>query len=1072
MNQPPSMGPGCEPDHSVLPLDDACDRFEADWRKGCRPRVEDFLDERGESERAKLLRWLLQVEVELRHKDGDVPTPDEYLRRFPGHPEVIAEVFAASSVGAGPVGTIRIPTSHGRPGDGDDEARVPGGSGRVVGGSRFRILSAHAQGGLGKISVAWDEELGREVAVKEIHRDRADDESRGRFVREAKITGNLEHPGIVPVYALGEFGDGRPFYAMRFIRGESLKQAIARFHAADVPGRDPGERVLALRNLLRRFIDVCNAIAFAHSRGVLHRDIKPGNIMIGEYGETLVVDWGLAKAVGGAEGGGGAAAQRVPRPHSAGGSMPTVAGSALGTPAYMSPEQAAGELDRLGPRSDVYSLGATLYCLLTGKKPLGDRGGDIEELLRRARAGDVPPARMVMREVPPALEAVCRKAMAPRPEDRYDSARALADDVERWLADEPVAAWREPRSGRALRWARRHRTPVAASLVAMMAAVLGLGAATVVQARVNDQLMNAKAMTDRALDETRRAKSDTQATLKFFQDKVLAAARPKEQEGGLGIDATIRAAVDAAEPGIEKSFGDQPAVEASIRHTLGETYLYLGDLNPAIRQHDRALALRRWFLGPDHSDTLRSMSDLAVTYQAAGRLADALPLFQESLARRRSLVGRDHPDSLVALSDLAQAYLADGRLTEAVPMHEEALKGQRARLGSDAPDTLQSMNFLAQAYQEAGRLTEALPLFQEALKRRQATLGSDHPSTLESMNNLALAYRGTGRAADVLLLQEELLARTKARLGIDHPHTLTCMNNLANSYQLAGRLADALPLYKEELERCRAKVGSDHPDTFISLNNLARAYQNAGRLAEAIPLFRQSLDGRRARMGPEHPATFLAMNNLGVAYERAGRTRRGPAIARGGAEGSAGQAPPRPSRHAPLDGQPGARRPGRPSGRGRAARARMPGDPGAAGTGRLAHLRDPRPARRQPAGPEEVRRGRAAPARELRGPEGPGSQDTGPGQEAADPGRRPDHPALRGVGQARRGGGVEGTAGPARPARRRLRPAVARQSSPDRPCWRMWRHVVWNDPGDRPAGMVRPRAYLISADQRMWGRPA
>jgi tetratricopeptide (TPR) repeat protein/tRNA A-37 threonylcarbamoyl transferase component Bud32 len=734
------------------------------------------------------------------------------------------------------------------------------------------LLRGHARGGLGEVFVAYDKELHREVALKEIRADRVDDGgSRARFLLEAEITGSLEHPGIVPVYGMGEFGGGRPYYAMRFVQGESLKAALAKFHAAEGPGRDPGERAPALRGLLRRFIDVCNAIAYAHSRGVLHRDIKPANIMLGTYGETLVVDWGLVKAIGRPEGDAGVATGRPLRPAAAGRSTPTVAGAALGTPAFMSPEQASGELDRLGPRSDIYSLGATLYCLLTGRAPLDDNDGDTEERLRRARAGEIAPPRQVKREVPPALEAVCKKAMARLPEDRYESARALADDVEHWLADEPVGAWREPWTTQARRWAKRHRTPMAAAVVALAAGVIGLAALTVVQKRANDRLRDANAATGRALAEAQDARGESRAALTFFQDKVLAAARPKDQEGGLGIDATIRAAMDAAEPGIEKSFADQPAVEASIRHTLGVTYLYLGDLDPATRQHERALALRRRILGPDHPDTLKSMSDLAVVYQAAGRLADALPLFEDVLARRRARLGPDHADSFVAMSDLALAYQQAGRLTAAVPLLEQGLKGQHARLGPDHPDTLQSMNYLALAYDEAGRPADALPLFEETLRRRQAVLGSDHPSTLQSISNLALAYRGLGRAADALSLQEELLKRTRFRLGVDHPHTLTCMNNLANSYQLAGRLADALPLYEEGLARCRVKLGPDHLDTLIALNNLAMAHQNSGRLADALPLFRESLDARRAKMGPDHPATFVAMNNLALAYRQAGR---------------------------------------------------------------------------------------------------------------------------------------------------------------------------------------------------------
>ena len=262
---------------------------------------------------------------------------------------------------------------------------------------------------------------------------------------EAEITGGLEHPGIVPVYALGCEPGGEPFYAMRFIRGESLKQVIERFHAAEGTGAtqpsapaqetgvqtgngrkassssadDPGRRLLEFRKLLRRFTDVCNAMDYAHSRGVLHRDIKPSNIVVGKHGETLVVDWGLAKAVGRAEPGVGPADGPL-IPSSASGSAETLPGSIMGTPAYMSPEQAAGDLDRLGPASDVYSLGATLYGVLTGAPPFE---GSAEEVLRAVQKGEFRPPRAVNPAVDPALDAICSKAMSLQPEHRYPSCR-------------------------------------------------------------------------------------------------------------------------------------------------------------------------------------------------------------------------------------------------------------------------------------------------------------------------------------------------------------------------------------------------------------------------------------------------------------------------------------------------------------------------------------------------------------------------------------------------------------------------------------------------------------------------
>lgn len=380
-------------------------------------------------------------------------------------------------------------------------------------GTRFAILRPYARGGLGLVSVALDQELHREVALKEIQERHADKpETRTRFILEAEITGGLEHPGIVPVYGLGAYGDGRPFYAMRFIRGDSLQTAIANFHD-DERACDPGERVLELRQLLHRFIDVCNAIEYAHAKGVLHRDLKPGNIMLGNYGETLVVDWGLAKVLGlAAIPDHGDERPLIPTPEAD--AVETQMGATIGTPAYMSPEQAAGRLDLLSAASDVYSLGATLYTLLTGRPPIdGERDPDIRAawkeqelaagsqldrrqqwaiacpmILQKAQAGDIVRPRQVNRGIPPALEAICLKAMALRRQDRYGSARALADDLEHWLADEPVAVHREPWTETLGRWARRHRawTRAAAAALLVVAAVSCIAAALIDRARANE----------------------------------------------------------------------------------------------------------------------------------------------------------------------------------------------------------------------------------------------------------------------------------------------------------------------------------------------------------------------------------------------------------------------------------------------------------------------------------------------------------------------------------------------------------------------------------------------------------
>jgi WD40 repeat protein/serine/threonine protein kinase len=357
------------------------------------------------------------------------------------------------------------------------------------GETRFVVLRPHARGGLGEVFVALDAELNREVALKAILPHHAEDAvNRARFAQEAEITGRLEHPGIVPVYSYGEYPDGRPYYAMRFIKGDSLKLAIERFHD---PGQTPpGSRALALRKLLGAFLAVCQAIHYAHSRGVLHRDLKPDNIMLGKFGETLVVDWGLAKPVGQAEPGADAAERSLSeaplRPLSGSGSVETQAGSMVGTPGYMSPEQALGRQDLISQASDVYGLGATLYCLLTGQPPFA--GQALPELLQRVQKGDFLPPRAVRAAVPAPLEAICLKAMALAPKHRYASPQELAEELEHWLADEPVKAYSEPRRVRVARWARRHRPLVTGAAALLLTAVVALSLGLVLLGQANTEI--------------------------------------------------------------------------------------------------------------------------------------------------------------------------------------------------------------------------------------------------------------------------------------------------------------------------------------------------------------------------------------------------------------------------------------------------------------------------------------------------------------------------------------------------------------------------------------------------------
>jgi serine/threonine-protein kinase len=360
----------------------------------------------------------------------------------------------------------QLPTTQ--PIDNGPAATVHGSSRGPGAAGRFQILSLIDEGGLGSVFLARDGELNREVALKQIKEQMANHkQSRARFVLEAEITGNLEHPGVVPVYGKGEYDDGRPYYAMQFIRGENLKVAADRFHHDPRLAKDAGERRAEFQKLLRRFLTACETMAYAHSRGVIHRDLKPRNILLGPFGETLVVDWGLAKVVGHEEQ--VPAADLTLRPPSSSSIEATIAGTRLGTAAYMSPEQARGEVERIGPASDIYGLGATLYYLLTGRAPF--EGDDQLELMLKVEQGEFRPPRELSPKLDRALNAICCKAMALNPKDRYDSARALSDDLERWLSDQPVEAYPEPILTRANRWMRRHRR-LAGSVAALVVVTL------------------------------------------------------------------------------------------------------------------------------------------------------------------------------------------------------------------------------------------------------------------------------------------------------------------------------------------------------------------------------------------------------------------------------------------------------------------------------------------------------------------------------------------------------------------------------------------------------------------------
>jgi eukaryotic-like serine/threonine-protein kinase len=770
-------------------------------------------------------------------------------------------------------------------------------------GQRFRVLRPHARGGRGAVFVALDRELHREVALKQLLDEHADDPvSQARFLLEAEVTGGLEHPGIVPVYGLGAYAGGRPYYAMRFIRGDSLKETIGRFHADETLKADLGRRSLELRKLLRRFLDVCNAIDYAHSRGVIHRDIKPANIVVGKYGETLMVDWGLAKVTGRSDPGAG---ERTLLPSLPSGSSETLPGSTLGTPAYMSPEQARGELEHLGPRSDVYSLGATLYVLLTGKPP--QEGDDIGEVLRRVQHGEFPRPRQLDASIDPALEAVCLRAMALQPRDRYASPRLLAEDIERWMADEPVTVWREPFSRRLSRWVTRHRTGVTGVAAAVLAGVVGLAAVLAVQSSANARLSASLDRETRANEDLASANAElgrSKAAVQARYDLAVEAIRAfhtgvsedfllKEDRFKELRDRLLKSASDfygklGALLGRESDVGSRRALTRA-NFELARLTDHVGRKDAALAAHRSVLAEREAIAAEPGADVEakvnvgRSLIEVATLLDATGKTGEALTAYRRSEAMLAGLAGSDP----AARAALAAGRTSIGRLLLYTGKSQEALTALKlARADQEAPaaapaasrdarrelaETLQLIGYLLWY---TGRPAEALPEYRTAGAIYQR-LADEDPAVIEFRRGLAAShfYLGivlmlTGRPSEA-----ELELRTAVAMGqefADENPAVTRFRRalaidryfLGNLLVQTGRPAEAEIEFRTAVAILQ-EVANDHPAVaeFRVLLELIRSQRGlllswTGRPAEGEAECRTAVETVQ-KLADDNPANTL-----------------------------------------------------------------------------------------------------------------------------------------------------------------------------------------------------------------------
>ena len=795
--------------------------------------------------------------------------------------------------------------------------------------TRFRIMREHAKGGLGAVLVAFDEELRREVAVKEIQGRHADNpDSQARFLLEAEITGGLEHPGVVPVYSLGQNAEGRPYYAMRFIRGDSLRKAIDEFHDPENGPKDPSECGLLLRAFLRRFLDVCDALEYAHSRGVIHRDIKPDNIMLGPYGETLVVDWGLAKSVHRPDL--ISTSQELPlRPEPVTGSSPTLDGSAVGTPAYMSPEQAAGDQAKLGPPADIYSLGATLYVILSGVPAFTDR--NLVKLLKKVRAGEFPKPREIKPEVPPALEAICLKAMAKEIKDRYASCRALADDLENWLADEPVSVYQEPITARAFRWARKHRTlvTVTSALVAAIVPILATSAILIGRERDRVAVMEKlarNAVEDMYLDvaETVLADLSDPREEEFLRRALGTLDGPMpEGDASQGDAATLEAPPidDAMRKPMQEAltyyegfaedggFGPNAKLDAARARTrIGDITARLGRFDEADASYQLALsALKPLASGPKGTtEPRRRLAEAQARYGALlavlGRSDEAEPMLREAISGRETLVKnasdrQPRHDTLglaMAEVELAELLKLDGRFQEAETTYRSAIE----RLGAlaDAPGAEQpERRELASACDGLGvllilldRAVEAEPLLSRA-RDIQSSLLAELPTVprireglAKTGNSLGILLRRRGEPSEAKEMLVESVGHFE-RLSADFPGRIEYRRALARGHLNLGvlqaassQLRDAEQSYRRAVSLYEVlvveapdalKIGRDR---VLALSNLGTVLEQRGDEEKAGESYDQAVAAAE-KLFERFPKIPDAGDSLGTALLNRGR---------------------------------------------------------------------------------------------------------------------------------------------------------------------------------------------------------
>lgn len=856
-------------DDDLQLINEECEAYESELRSKAERNIKAHLEQAPEQLRGAMLRELLCLEIEYRSGLGETPLVVEYEDKYSEYADDVRQVFALQQASGGSSGSSNPDEATYVPGaDGKHNPDAQAGiAGTQIG--RYRLLHEIGTGGMGEVWAAQQEKpVQRTVALKIIKAGFDTREVIARFDAERQALAMMDHSNIAKVLDGGSTEFGRPYFVMELVDGEPITDYCDR-------------RKLTAEERMKLFVFVCDAVQHAHQKGIIHRDIKPSNVMVSvQDGQPIVkvIDFGLAKATD----------QRLTDK-----TLFTSIGQMVGTPAYMSPEQAnPGEAD-VDTRTDVYSLGALLYELLTGLRPIDStrlQNAAAAEMVRiiqeeeptkpssRISSEDSLPSLSAVRRTEPRklmsmlrgeLDWVVMKCLEKDRDRRYGTANALACDIRRYLNDEPVEAKPPSRSYRFSKFLKRNKgTATAASLVvlALIAGIIG----------TSYGLMKA----ERArVAESRRADAETVANeqaqkrlgqLTQFNDilsSIFVSLDPRSAANdGRPLQAILVDQLGEAAAQLDADSIGDPLVVAEMQATLGESLLALSSPAEAIILLKKSRDTHERILGANDQQTVTTSGFLANAYLDVGEPEVAVPMLEGVLQRREQEFGIGHTETSMARNNLALGYQAQGRHELAVSLLEEAVPHLKEALGPEHLETLTSLGNLAAAYEASGRPEKAVPLFEEALRICQNTLGIEHPDTLLSMNNLAFGYEAMGDFDQALPMYEGTLPLMKKVFGIQHTTTLAVMGNLGDLYQDVGEFDLALPLLKQAYEVSVKHFGKEHPDTVNSMSSLASIYQATGQVKEALSLFIEVKRQLAQLLGDDHFKTLMATNDLAMAH--------------------------------------------------------------------------------------------------------------------------------------------------------------------------------------------------------------